>query len=118
MQARVARNEHVAKRHTTGHIRRVDKTFLWDEAKNTRLAAERGVSFDEIVFHIMNGDLVDVIEHPNQEKYAGQRVLVVNVEGYIHLVPFEESERAILLRTIIPSRKATKKYLRGADHET
>ncbi len=96
----------------------MNKSFLWEEAKNSRLIEERGISFDEIVFYIMNGYLLDIIPNHNQEKYPGQRVFVVNVEGYIHLVPFDESEKEIFLRTIIPCRKATKKYLRGDKHET
>lgn len=82
------------------------------------LIGERGISFDEIVFYIMNGCLMDVIPNDNQEKYPGQRVFVVNVERHIYLIPFDETEKEILLRTIIPCRKATKKYLRGEKHET
>jgi len=96
----------------------MSKPFLWEDAKNSWLIGERGISFDEIVFYIMNGCLMDVIPNNNQEKYPRQRVFVVNVEGYIHLVPFDETEKEIFLRTIIPCRKATKKYLRGDKHET
>jgi len=96
----------------------MSKSFLWEDAKNSRLIGERGISFDEIVLYIMNGCLMDVIPNNNQEKYPRQRVFVVNVEGYIHLVPFDETEKEIFLRTIIPCRKATKKYLRGDKHET
>jgi uncharacterized DUF497 family protein len=96
----------------------MDKPFIWDESKNAWLMAERGVSFDEIVYYIMNGYLIDVVPNANQEKYPGQLVFVVNREGYIHLVPFEESDKEIHLKTIIPSRKATKKYLKGKHDET
>jgi len=96
----------------------MNKSFSWDDAKNSWLIGERGISFDEIVFYIMNGCLMDVIPNHNQKKYPGQRVFVVNVEGYIYLVPFDETEKDIFLRTIIPCRKATKKYLRGEKHET
>lgn len=89
------------------------KYFEWDNEKNERLKEERGISFEEIVFHIERGDILDILEHPNQEKYKGQQVFVVNVEGYIYLVPFAETEHKVILKTIIPSRKATKKYLRG-----
>jgi hypothetical protein len=54
-----------------------------------------------------------MIEHPNQEDYPGQRILVVNVEDYACLVPFVEDEERFFLKTIIPSRKMTQKYLRG-----
>ena len=89
------------------------KYFEWDNEKNERLKEERGISFEEIVFHIERGDILDILEHPNQEKYKGQQVFLVNVEGYVYLVPFVETEHKVILKTIIPSRKATKKYLRG-----
>ena len=64
------------------------------------------------MFHVDHGDVLDILEHPNQEKYEGQRVLVVKVEDYVYLVPFVEMENEVVLKTIIPSRKATKRYLR------
>ena len=90
----------------------MSKPFVWDDSKNAWLIAERGISFDEIVYFMMNGGLADVVPHNNQGKYPGQRIFVVNCEGYIYLVPFDESEKHIQLMTINPSRKATKKYLR------
>jgi uncharacterized DUF497 family protein len=89
------------------------KFFSWDTKKNDRLRAERGISFEEVVFHIERGDVLDILEHPNQQRYAGQRVFVINVEGYAYLVPFVEGEGDVVLKTIIPSRKASKKYLRA-----
>jgi uncharacterized DUF497 family protein len=89
------------------------KYFVWDNEKNEKLIEERGISFEEIVFHIERGDILDILEHPNPEKYAGQRILVINVEGYIYLVPFLETEDEVVLKTIIPSRKATRRYLGG-----
>jgi len=96
----------------------MNKPFVWDDSKNAWLIVERGISFDEIAYYIMNGHLVDVILNENQDKYPGQRIFVVNCAGYIHLVPFDESENDIQLKTIIPSRKATKKYLKGKRNET
>lgn len=87
------------------------KYFTWDEEKNEKLKAQRGVSFEEIVFHIGRGALLDILEHPNQERYGGQRIFVVQREGYAYLVPFVEEKERVVLKTIIPSRKATKKYL-------
>ena len=86
------------------------KYFNWDPAKNDRLKRERGISFEEIVFHIEKGDEVDIFEHPNQDRYPGQRISVVVVEDYAYLVPFVESEHEVFLKTIIPSRAATKRY--------
>ena len=87
--------------------------FSWNVEKNERLQRERGISFEEIVFHIERGDILDVLEHPNQERYSGQRVLVVAVDNYVYLIPFLETEEKVFLKTIIPSRKATRQYLRG-----
>lgn len=89
------------------------KYFTWDTGKNEKLRAERGISFEEIVYHIKRGDVLDILEHPNQEKYEGQRVLIVRVEDYAYLVPFIETENEVALKTIIPSGKATRRYLRG-----
>ena len=90
------------------------KTFFWNEEKNALLKASRQVSFEEIVLHIEMGFLLDVLEHPNQEKYKGQKVFVVQVDDYVYLVPFLETESDIFLKTIIPSRKATRRYLKGS----
>ena len=87
------------------------KYFSWSTEKNRELTQERGISFEEIVFHIERGDVLDLLEHPNQEKYPHQRILVVNVEGYAYLVPSVEDEADVFLKTIIPSRKATRDYL-------
>jgi len=94
------------------------KYFAWDDAKNAKLRKERGIGFEEIVFHIERGDLLDILEHPNPDRYAGQRILVVRREDYVYLVPFVEDEDTVFLKTIIPSRKATKEYLgEESDHE-
>lgn len=88
--------------------------YRWDSEKNEKLKNERGVCFEQVVLHIEKGDLVDVIEHQNQSKYPDQKILAVNINGYIFLVPFViEKENVYFLKTIIPNRKATKKYLRG-----
>ncbi|NUO82669.1 BrnT family toxin [candidate division KSB1 bacterium] len=90
------------------------KSFKWDEAKNARLVVERGISFEEVVRQIEQGGVLDVYDHPKQQKYKGQRIFVVKINDYAWLVPFVETEDEILLKTIIPSRKITKKYLRGS----
>ena len=84
------------------------KYFAWDDAKNAKLRTERAIGFEEIVFHIERGDLLDILEHPNSERYGGQRIFVVRREDYVYLVPFVEDEHTVFLKTIIPSRKATK----------
>lgn len=90
------------------------KVFSWNEEKNELLKEERQISFEDVVFYIEQGFLLDVLEHPNQEKYKGQKIFVVEIEEYAYLVPFLEDEREIFLKTIIPSRKATRKYLKGS----
>jgi uncharacterized DUF497 family protein len=87
------------------------KYFAWDEEKNAKLRKERGIGFEDIVFHIERGDLLDILEHPNPDRYAGQRIFVVQRNDYVYLVPFVEDEQTVFLKTIIPSRKATKQYL-------
>ena len=72
---------------------------------------ERGIGFEELVFHIERGDLLDILDHPNPERYAGQRVFVVRRDDHVYLVPFVEDDDTVFLKTIIPSRKATKQYL-------
>lgn len=88
--------------------------------KNRKLKAERGIGFEEIVSQIERGGLLDILEHPNQERYSGQRIFVVRRDDYVYLVPFVEGETLVFLKTIIPSRKATKQYLgkEPNDHET
>jgi len=86
------------------------KEIVWNSEKNARLRSERGISFEDVLFHIMNGDILDTVDHPNQECYPGQRIHVIAVEDYVYLVPFVESDEEVFLKTIIPSRKATRQY--------
>ena len=87
------------------------KYFAWDDAKNAKLRKERDIGFEDVVFHIERGDLLDILEHRNPSRYPGQRIFVVRREDYVYLVPFVEDEHTVFLKTIIPSRKATKEYL-------
>lgn len=87
------------------------KYYQGNNKKNERLRIERGVSFEEVVFHIERGDLLDVIQNPNM-KYQNQKMFVINIHDYVYWVPFVEGEKEIFLKTIIPSRKATKQYLK------
>lgn len=89
------------------------KLYAWNADKSRLLKAERGISFEDVMFCIANGQLLDVIQHPNAERYGHQRMFVVRIDQYVYLVPFVESETEILLKTVIPSRKATKQYLKG-----
>lgn len=87
------------------------KRFAWNSEKNAQLIAERGISFEKVVYYIENDAILDIIQHPNASKYPNQRMFIINIEGYAYLIPFVENETEVFLKTIIPSRKATKKYL-------
>jgi uncharacterized DUF497 family protein len=87
------------------------KPFRWSPEKNEALRAERGISFERIVVAIESGGLLDIVAHPNQAKYPKQRVLVVACDNYAYLVPFIEEDDYFFLKTVIPSRKATRDYL-------
>ena len=89
------------------------KTIRWNVGKNELLKRERRVTFEEVVYHIEQGDVIDITQHPNQEKYPGQQIYVIQMHGYIHLVPFVETDDEIFLKTIIPSRKAEREYRHG-----
>ncbi|NCD35176.1 MAG: toxin [Spartobacteria bacterium] len=84
--------------------------YEWNSEKNELLKKERGISFEIIIFHLSQGDLWKTADHPDQKKYPGQRVYFVIVEGYICLVPHVVEKDYVFLKTIIPSRKATKDY--------
>ena len=92
------------------------KPFRWDHDKNEALKIGRGISFEEIVLAIEAGGLLDELRHSNQKKYPNQSVFVVTLDGYVYLVPYVEEPDYYFLKTIIPSRKATRDYL-GAVRE-
>ena len=89
------------------------KPIYWNSDKNRKLIEERGISFEDIVFSLQSGNLLDDIVHPNQGKYSHQRIFIFEINKYAYLVPYVESNKEIFLKTIIPSRKATKQYLGG-----
>ena len=86
--------------------------FRWDNEKNELLKNNRGVCFEQVVLLMERGDVLDTIEHPNQERYPGQKIAVVIIDAYAYLVPYVENNEGIFLKTIIPSRKATNKHVR------
>ncbi len=85
--------------------------FDWNDEKNELLERTRGICFEDILVHIQNGDVLDVIRHPNRERYPNQNIIVLNVESYVWLVPYVKARGTRFLKTIIPSRKATREYL-------
>ena len=88
------------------------KYLDWDEKKNQKLIRERGISFEEIKVAMESGKILDNFDHSNQTHYPGQKIMAVEINGYAYLVPYVEEKKKYFLKTIIPSRKATKKYLR------
>jgi uncharacterized DUF497 family protein len=88
-------------------------TYNWDKEKSLLLKETRGIGFEQIVSYIEQGNLVDIIEHPNGEKYNHQKILIINIDNYIYTIPFVENQNERFLKIIIPSRKFTKKYLGG-----
>lgn len=88
------------------------KPFVWDEEKNQLLKRRRGISFEEVIFHLEDGDLLARMDHPNHQKYGHQQIFVVQIDDYVYLVPFVEDYEKYFLKTIIPSRKMTRNYLK------
>ncbi len=88
-----------------------DMKYEWNPPKNEWLKKERNISFEQIIFHLSQGDVWKIADHPDQKKYPGQKIYFVIVEDYIYLVPYIIEKEYIFLKTVIPSRKATKIYL-------
>lgn len=93
------------------------KPFRWSPEKNDVLKEQRGVSFESMVVAIEAGGLRDILAHPDEQKYPRQRVLVVAHDSYACLVPFVEEDDYFFLKTVIPSRKATRDYLNQGDDD-
>ena len=93
------------------------KPFRWNHEKNEQLKAERDISFEEVVLVIETDGLLDLLQHPNPDKYPNQLVFVIALNGYAYLVPFVEEENYFFLKTIIPSRKATRDYLNQGEQD-
>ncbi len=88
------------------------KVFRWDNEKNELLKSSRGVCFEQVVILMEREDIQETIEHPNKNKYPGQKIATVMIDDYAYLVPYVQESDEIFLKTIIPSRKATNKYMR------
>jgi len=89
------------------------KYFEWNKKKNELLKLERNISFEEIIIAITSGGLIEVLKHPNRKLHPNQKIYIVEIDEYVYVVPFVEGEKKKFLKTIIPSRKMTKKYLTG-----
>ena len=89
------------------------KPFDWNRQKSLILRSSRGIGFEEVVIAINEGYLLAIIEHPNSHKYPNQKIYIINFDDYAYSIPFTESKETYFLKTIYPSRKYTKKFLRG-----
>lgn len=85
--------------------------YHWDPVKDAWLRRVRSISFEDVVWAIAHDGLLDVLISTNA-RYRGQKQLVVRVKAYVHLVPIVEEGDRVILKTVIPSRKLTKAYLR------
>jgi len=92
--------------------------FKWDLEKNALLKEERGVCFEDAVAQIYENNILDIIEHPNKEKYPKQKIYIILLQSYVHMIPFVKEGGEIFLKTIVPSRKMHKLYRgKGENHE-
>ncbi len=89
-----------------------EKTFVWDEAKNAALKRARGVSFEDVIRAFAERGSLWIRDNPKPEKYPGQKLLAVLIDEYVYIAPYEETDEAVILKTIYPSRKATKEQRR------
>ena len=86
------------------------KIYRWNDIKNEQLKRSRGISFEDIVLALEAGGLLEIVDHPNPKRYPKQKVFVIALAEYVYLVPHMEESEYVFLKTIIPSRKATRDY--------
>ena len=92
--------------------------FDWSDKKDEEFRKERGIGFEDILFHLQAGDLILTASHPNKEKYPNQKIMYIRIEDYVYMVPFVIEDQIKFLKTIIPSRKATRDLIeKGENHE-
>jgi uncharacterized DUF497 family protein len=88
-------------------------TYSYSPLKNAELILKRGISFEKVIAAIMNDQVLDIVAHSNPDRYKGQKIYIIRMDNYAYLVPFiEEENNSVFLKTIIPCRKATKRYLK------
>ena len=89
-----------------------DYKFNFDVKKNCKLIDERGINLEKVIAILKKGQILDVLEHPNKERYPQQKIYVIEFNDYILQVPFVRNDNEIFLKTAYPSRKMTQKYLK------
>ena len=88
----------------------VIKIFNWNEEKNKIIKRDRQVCFEDFLISLSENKLLDILPHPDKEKYPNQKIFIVIINNYTYYVPFVENDEEIFLKNIIPSRKYHKKY--------
>jgi len=93
--------------------------YEYSDDKNKLLIEERNISFEEIIAALNNNQLLDIVKRPNKGKHPNQKAYAVQVNNYVYLVPFVKKDKeTIFLKTIFPSRKAKKQYMKSeVDYE-
>ena len=91
--------------------------FEFNYDKNIKLLEEGKIGCERVITLIENGAILDIKEHPNQNKYPGQKIYIIEIDGYCWQVPFIIKDGKRFLKKIIPSRKATRDYLRNNNKE-
>jgi len=84
--------------------------FKWNLEKNTLLKKERGVCFEDVIAQIYEDNILDIIKHPNEQKYPKQKIYIILLQNYVHMIPFVKDGNEIFLKSIAPSRKMHKLY--------
>jgi hypothetical protein len=88
------------------------KPYEWSTEKSKQLKIRYGISFEEILKEIKQGNVLQTISHPNQKRYPSQKIMIIRIVDYIYAVPYKEDEQKRFLKTLYPSRKLTKKFLK------
>lgn len=89
----------------------MEDRFQWSEEKNRQLLEQRGVSFTDVVSSVTQRGEIDLYDHPNQGRYPGQKVFVVEIRDYLYVVPYvKQEDGSLFLKTVIPSRRAMRTY--------
>jgi uncharacterized DUF497 family protein len=87
------------------------KYFDWDTEKNEWLMRERGISFEMVIVaiehHAVLADVPNIHPRNHQKKY------IIEIDGYAYVIPYVESGDKVFLKTMYPSHKETKKYLKN-----
>ncbi len=77
--------------------------FEWNPEKNEWLKKERNISFEQVIFHLLKGNIWKTADHPDQKKYPGQKIYFVIIENYIYAVPHIIEKEYIFLNTTVPT---------------